>query len=657
MKGDGEYVEEKAKRFEIRYGDGQQQRQRMSDSLTALLSTVASIVQDVGNGVVNMTLRDASLVCSSVKMPANHHDRNNHSLLLWNIIFLAVGSMIAHAVLLVRKKTRRTFGAIGEHPDVGAEDQSEVNHMAVPLLRDQEERAKMRLSLIDVSERKKTTSVPKSLMFHGSIHPFARYSFLIVLIGTMILFLASNLSTGTTVDLVLTGANGGRLSFPSLFSFSLGNTVREMYKAGIYPLMLLILVFSGIWPYLKLAMMIFAWVAPMELFSHAQREKLLIWLDALGKYSLVDAFVLVLMLVSFRYHFEVDHLGALDVYVTPMFGFYSFLLATIVSLISGHVMLFLHRRATLQHTIVSSGPKESLRQHVYEDYETGTSIRLSRRFQLVIFVTLLLTHILLGIGVGVKCFNFEFLGLGGLILGDDRLKSYSLLSLGSSISQSVENSSSFGIRWIQITFYFFAFVMPFTCLGMMLLIFGVPMELKLLRRSFMILEIARAWGALDVFLVSIVAALLEISQFSRFIMGDRCNLINSFLRDFFDKELHGKDVCYDVRTTISGNSWYLFTAVFLNSCVTFILLRFAHQAIDERIEREGQPKDISKAMEHAERASKNSLVTCMRRGYLGRFLFDDCSHEVSPDGYSILHRDDIDAAGHDDVTDDLTLRM
>jgi len=82
--------------------------------------------------------------------------------------------------------------------------------------------------------------------------------------------------------------------------------------------------------------------------------------------------------------------------------------------------------------------------------ETGTSIRLSRRFQLVIFVTLLLTHILLGIGVGVKCFNFEFLGLGGLILGDDRLKSYSLLSLGSSISQSVENSSSFGIRWIQV---------------------------------------------------------------------------------------------------------------------------------------------------------------------------------------------------------------
>ena len=39
-------------------------------------------------------------------------------------------------------------------------------------------------------------------------------------------------------------------------------------------------------------------------------------------------------------------------------------------------------------------------------------------------------------------------------------------------------------------------------------------------------EVCNAWSALDVFCVSIAAALLEIQQFAAFIVGDACDGIN-----------------------------------------------------------------------------------------------------------------------------------
>jgi uncharacterized paraquat-inducible protein A len=44
-------------------------------------------------------------------------------------------------------------------------------------------------------------------------------------------------------------------------SFSLGNSIADMWNAGIYPLALLIAIFSGVWPYIKLVTMLACWFA------------------------------------------------------------------------------------------------------------------------------------------------------------------------------------------------------------------------------------------------------------------------------------------------------------------------------------------------------------------------------------------------------------
>jgi hypothetical protein len=72
--------------------------------------------------------------------------------------------------------------------------------------------------------------------------------------------------------------------------------------------------------------------------------------DALGKWSLIDCFVLTLFMVAFHFHLELSEPGqtqypptTLDVFVNPDFGFYLFLVATVLSLFLTHVLLHYQR--------------------------------------------------------------------------------------------------------------------------------------------------------------------------------------------------------------------------------------------------------------------------------------------------------------------------
>jgi hypothetical protein len=107
------------------------------------------------------------------------------------------------------------------------------------------------------------------------------YSALLAL--SFCLFLSSNLSTGASV--ILQGGMGTFEIEPlEIFAFSLGNTIHDMLAARVYALALLVLVWSGCWPYLKLTLMCIAWVAPTARLRPNTRGKLLHVMDAMGKW-------------------------------------------------------------------------------------------------------------------------------------------------------------------------------------------------------------------------------------------------------------------------------------------------------------------------------------------------------------------------------------
>ena len=158
-----------------------------------------------------------------------------------------------------------------------------------------------------------------------------------------------------------------------------------------------------------------------------------------------------------------------------------------------------------------------------------------------------------------------------------------MLSIGQAIPESAENSSGVAIIGLQVAYFFFAVAAPFACLSFLFALFAFPLTLQQQMLLLTCAEIANAWSAVEVFCLSIVAALFEISTFASFIVGDKCDLVDSILQNNFDT---AADTCYSVAASVSWSAVYLILGVALNSALVSVALRFAHVAMEEKLERE-----------------------------------------------------------------------
>lgn len=128
--------------------------------------------------------------------------------------------------------------------------------------------------------------------------------------------------------------------------FTLAGSVSDMWHAGVYPLSLLIAVFSGAWPYIKLILMLITWTLRESKLSFVMRERILQVLDTMGKWSLIDSYILVMMEVAFRFQIKGTSGKAsagFDIVVTPDWGVTSFILGTLISLVITHLIIHHHR--------------------------------------------------------------------------------------------------------------------------------------------------------------------------------------------------------------------------------------------------------------------------------------------------------------------------
>ena len=111
----------------------------------------------------------------------------------------------------------------------------------------------------------RTDPAGASLFLHPHIPIFWRVFIPLAIIGTIALFISSNSATGASVFVVFDV--GRRIQIPSLFDFGLINSVKDMWEAGVYLLSVIVALFSGIWPYLKLVLMLISFILPTSLFN------------------------------------------------------------------------------------------------------------------------------------------------------------------------------------------------------------------------------------------------------------------------------------------------------------------------------------------------------------------------------------------------------
>ena len=104
--------------------------------------------------------------------------------------------------------------------------------------------------------------------------------------------------------------------------YSIWQSVTGMWQSGDYILALIIFFFSMIFPAAKLGVLGWVWLRPMQ---DETRQSTLNWVEALGKWSMLDVFVVAVMVVLVKAKALLD--------AAPMYGIYLFAAAIVLSMI------------------------------------------------------------------------------------------------------------------------------------------------------------------------------------------------------------------------------------------------------------------------------------------------------------------------------------
>ena len=124
--------------------------------------------------------------------------------------------------------------------------------------------------------------------------------------------------------------------------------------------------------------------------------------------------------------------------------------------------------------------------------------------------------------------------------------------------------------------------MPFLFLTFMIFIFVYPLTLKTTKALHVLVEIFFAWSGVDVFIISILAAVLQISQLAESLVGDKCDFILPFLHDYMHDALDGHDKCFVVIAEYKAGAVYLVLAAILIIILGVATIALSGSALADR---------------------------------------------------------------------------
>ena len=208
------------------------------------------------------------------------------------------------------------------------------------------------------------------------------------------------------------------------------------------------------------------------------------------------------------------------------------------------------------------------------------SRQLKLSLRLLLVVSWMLVFCLI-IASGVEdTFNFVFTGLAGKLISlvdpDQQTRKASLLSIAQELGKGKEDGHVFEVFYLQSLYLLFAFIFPLVVLTLAFIMLTVRFTLRQAKMCFYALEVVSAWAALDVFIVAIIASVLQINQFSHFLEGPMCDPIEKYL---------GVKECFGVDTELLKGCWLIVAASVTFWCFVQFVQRVAERAIADREER------------------------------------------------------------------------
>ncbi|CAK9082778.1 Two-pore potassium channel 3 (AtTPK3) (Calcium-activated outward-rectifying potassium channel 6) (AtKCO6) [Durusdinium trenchii] len=261
------------------------------------------------------------------------------------------------------------------------------------------------------------------------------------------------------------------------------------------------LIFSVIWPYIKLLMMVYVWAAPVDpdtrgpaLFFLVQPAE-----DRIGKWSLMDNIILFLFISFFWIAWVGEDVvsggqATFGLRCSPGIELNTFLAATILSLLLGHAMLWVHRWYS---------PKEdcgATALSVGRSLFRGAAHRKLQILGLCQIGCILLT---------VASWQFEVVDVSfdGLVATFLKVTDQPI-SMRYSIMGLLSRLGKQGSRYLQVTFAIFVLIIPVLYLLAMAFLCLVKLQPKKQQLLLRLCYTLNAWAAYDVFLIAFLAAVL-----------------------------------------------------------------------------------------------------------------------------------------------------
>jgi len=366
----------------------------------------------------------------------------------------------------------------------------------------------------------------------------------------------------------------------SLF-YSIEKLMHDPHTFFLLPYLLA--AFSGVLPYTKLFAMLISWLAPAKVMPVSQRGRVLLLMDQIGKWSLLDIFVIQFISGALYTTADVPGEGpelSVALRTNQAIGFTCFVLATVGSLIIGHACVYFHEQdpSVVQRSLQDADAilaSQTLCCFSNGDAccavcDVDAALRCRRRHRRVTSMLLLILA-LIGCGCALPSFTVELKSPFGTFSQN----TYSLFGFASKLPDLAEEPNLFSTRFSQGTFVFFAIITIHAHVALLLFAWLARLSLGRLKQVKRLSHVLLAWSALDVCVVGMVVTLVEMES-SDFVS------LNDQQRHFIG-QITGEPVVSEhgliVDVTLHSGSYILGFAALLHCCASRIVMNDLERAL------------------------------------------------------------------------------
>lgn len=250
-------------------------------------------------------------------------------------------------------------------------------------------------------------------------------------------------------------------------SYSLPRSVVLMWERELYVVAILIAGFSILFPFFKIVSMSVIWFRPLQVRT---RTRWLAWIERLGKWSMMDIFVVALLLALTTDQWAIS--------TTPHAGVYCFIAAIMVAMATS---------VTMTHVLSDHDCSEGNRGVIWP-------LRQLKLRGVIVPMLLCVGFIAL-----IAAIELPFLRISSFYL---RSESYSLYS-------TFKTLFSQGLWTIAVSVLLFLIAMPLARMGAILLVWCLPLNRSRHEHLVRLIRDLGIWSMLDVFGLSLLLIMTE----------------------------------------------------------------------------------------------------------------------------------------------------